>query len=224
MSGEKLYIIGDRGAGVILLKTNPLRVVEVSDDEITRYSKAIGEDGYAKVAASLWRLVSDIKSGQESGGGVDATRAIGVQSLVESGIQLTDVDFVFAARAGVAATRRQAIPQGARTEQGQGSPQSQQAQQGVAVPESQQAQQGLAMPESQQAHQGQDAPEAQQGLAVPESQQAQQGHDAPQALNAHQGQQGHQGVYPPLQNALKELFGDAGTDLKRAVLSDEPNK
>jgi hypothetical protein len=95
MSKERIYVIGDRGAGVLLVKTNPLRVVEISDAEIEKYSQTSGTDGYARVAASLWQLVSDLRADK---GTSNTTKAAGVESLVEAGVQLSEVDFVFATR------------------------------------------------------------------------------------------------------------------------------
>ena len=113
MDKERIYVVGDRGAGVLIIRTNPLRVAEISDDEINKYSDTTGSDGYAKVAASLWRFVTDYRAGKGDGhsGGVDLVKAHGVESLVEAGVQLTEVDFAFAAGFGTGAARAHATVQ-----------------------------------------------------------------------------------------------------------------
>jgi hypothetical protein len=94
MSKERMYVIGDRGIGVLLIRTNPLRVVEISDEEISKYSRASATDGYAKVAASLWHLVRELRpSSKKDDAG--AAKSGGIEALVTAGVQLTEVDFVF---------------------------------------------------------------------------------------------------------------------------------
>lgn len=96
MPEGRVYVVGDRGAGVLIVQTSPLRVVEISHEEIIKYSEAQKVDGYAKLAAALWRLMSDSKT--EGGSGkVDGS---GIESLVTANVTISEASFVFSGKVG----------------------------------------------------------------------------------------------------------------------------
>jgi hypothetical protein len=97
---ERVYVIGDRGVGIFLIKINPLRVTEISDAEVTRYGKEHNCDGYANVGAMFWRVFAKRDPGE--GAVTEANGKIsGVESLIESGVKLAEVDFIFGANLDV---------------------------------------------------------------------------------------------------------------------------
>ena len=92
---ERLYVIGDRGVGIHILKLKPLRVVQISDEEVLRYGKAVGGDGYAKIGALLWRVIADHNAAEGNGRPLDSDKIVGVESLIASGADISEVEFVF---------------------------------------------------------------------------------------------------------------------------------
>lgn len=60
MSKGQLYVIGHKGSGVLVVRTNPLRVVHISDEDIQAYSTKSSCDGYAKVLDSFSRISAGI--------------------------------------------------------------------------------------------------------------------------------------------------------------------
>ncbi|MEW9309948.1 hypothetical protein [Labrys neptuniae] len=92
---ERLYVIGDRGVGILIIKLKPLRVVQISDEEISRYGKSLGGDGYAKIGALLWRVIADHNAAEGQGRAIDSDKIAGIESLIETGADISDVEFVF---------------------------------------------------------------------------------------------------------------------------------
>ena len=103
---ERLYVIGDRGVGILIIKIKPLRVVQISDEEIIRYGKALGGDGYAKIGALLWHIIADHNAAESQGRPLDSDKIVGIESLIESGADISDVEFVF--KTNISATSLQA--------------------------------------------------------------------------------------------------------------------
>ena len=237
MDKERIYVVGDRGAGVLIIRTNPLRVAEISDDEINKYSDTTGSDGYAKVAASLWRFVTDYRAGKGDGhsGGVDLVKAHGVESLVEAGVQLTEVDFAFAAGFGTGAARahatvqatnqatNQATSNGPSRVRAQATSQPPPPVKGQATSEPPPPVKGQATSEPPPPVKGQATSEA-----PPPPVNAQATGDNP-ALATVQATiqatiEAHATIYTPIEAALRHLIGTDGDNLKIAVLSDIPSR
>ncbi|WP_448950478.1 hypothetical protein [Labrys neptuniae] len=104
MSDERIYVIGNRGSGVVLLRLNPLRVVVIEDAEIKRFSDATKTDGYAKLAAAFWRLTADLRDNKVDANKGDLSASVGIETVVSNGVKLTEVDFVYAAKLASAST------------------------------------------------------------------------------------------------------------------------
>ena len=249
MDKERIYVVGDRGAGVLIIRTNPLRVAEISDDEINKYSDTTGSDGYAKVAASLWRFVTDYRAGKGDGhsGGVDLVKAHGVESLVEAGVQLTEVDFAFAAGFGTGAARahatvqatnqatNQATSNGPSRVRAQATSQPPPPVKGQATSEPPPPVRGQATSEPPPPVKGQatsEPPPPVKGQATSEAPpppvNAQATGDNP-ALASVQATiqatiEAHATIYTPIEAALRHLIGTDGDNLMIAVLSDIPSR
>lgn len=90
MSQSPLYIIGNRGSGVLFVRMSPLRASMVSHQAILDFeTQHPGVDGYARVAAAASRMMSG------GGSGIDPIEARGIEKLIQSGATLSDATFSF---------------------------------------------------------------------------------------------------------------------------------
>ncbi len=94
MPQTNLYVVGVKGSGVLFVRTNPFRVVVVSDESIQAYNDANpGRDGYGRIAAAARKLIA--ASDSSSDVIVDDAMESVVESSVNSGMRMSDVDFAF---------------------------------------------------------------------------------------------------------------------------------
>lgn len=92
---DHIYILGDRGVGIFLIKMSPIRIVRIPDKEVRRYGKENKCDGYAAVAALCWRVIADHRAAHGVGTSLDPENIVGIASLAEAGASLSNLDFAF---------------------------------------------------------------------------------------------------------------------------------
>lgn len=109
----KLYVIGDRQFGVLFVKTEPLKLTNISKATIQAYATRKGlsyDDAFASIAAGAKAIVNKTQT-QPAAIDLDTTyEAIG--HLIGQGTVLSDVDFCFAAEIDDTdwSTKRGAVP------------------------------------------------------------------------------------------------------------------
>ncbi len=92
----KLYTIGHKESGVLFVKTDPLRAVSISIDEITAYARQVGkstDDIFAEVGAACKELVDSFGNAASGGAVPEEIAAFG--SLLASGSGSAGADFCF---------------------------------------------------------------------------------------------------------------------------------
>lgn len=93
MSVSKLYVIGKKGEGVILVRTSPLRAATISHDTILAYESVHpGVDGYAKIAAAAKSML--LAQDGQSETSLDQAQIQGIEALVAGGTIICESDFV----------------------------------------------------------------------------------------------------------------------------------
>jgi hypothetical protein len=96
MAEGRFYVIGDKGSGVLFVKTNPFRAALVTDQVIQAYDAAHpGVDGYARIAAAAWTMIAEQDLNPGTGG--NPITAEGIEDMVASGVTLCQADFALAA-------------------------------------------------------------------------------------------------------------------------------
>ena len=225
MSKERMYVIGDRGIGVLLIRTNPLRVVEISDEEISKYSRESATDGYAKVAASLWHLVRELRPSSKKDD-ANPAKSGGIEALVTAGVQLTEVDFVFSSSRELGVVHfhqaNEAPPQIHFHQAGEKPPQIHYHQANEVPPPVMAQQASEAPPPPIRAQQASEAPPPQVHFH--------QANDAPPEIHHHQANEApaqgysahieetitlHAKAFAPLEEALRKLVEADGDSLRR---------
>lgn len=94
MNNSQLYIIGKKGAGVLFVRTFPLRVAQVSHETILAYeADHPGVDGYAKVAASAKAMLIGQDGQPETN--LDQPQIQGIETLIAGGAVVSEADFTF---------------------------------------------------------------------------------------------------------------------------------
>ena len=94
MSNSQFYIIGKKGAGVLFVRTSPLRVASVSHEAIVEYEPSHpGVDGYARIAGAGKAMLVG-QDGQPDTS-LDEVQIKGVESIIASGAAISEADFVF---------------------------------------------------------------------------------------------------------------------------------
>lgn len=91
----KLYAIGQKQSGVLFIKTDPLRAVSISVDEIAAYANQVGKTSdeiFGEVGAACKELVDSFGNAASGGPVPEEISAFG--SLLTSG-NSSDVDFCF---------------------------------------------------------------------------------------------------------------------------------
>jgi hypothetical protein len=58
MADGKMFVVGARGSGVVMVKTDPFRVTFIKDADIKAYGKKTGKDGYGMVAAAAAKMTA----------------------------------------------------------------------------------------------------------------------------------------------------------------------
>ncbi len=92
MTSSKLYIIGKKGDGVIFLRTEPLRVAQVSHETIVDYEASHpGIDGYARIAAAAKGMLASQDGEAETS--LDQVQIQGVEALIAGGAVISEADF-----------------------------------------------------------------------------------------------------------------------------------
>ncbi|MBP2551517.1 hypothetical protein J2858_004459 [Neorhizobium galegae] len=92
MTSSKLYIIGKKGDGVIFLRTEPLRVAQVSHQTIVDYETSHpGVDGYARIAAAAKGMLASQDGQAETS--LDQVQIQGVEALIAGGAVISEADF-----------------------------------------------------------------------------------------------------------------------------------
>ncbi len=111
---KRLYVIGDKQTGVVLVTLDPLRAALVSLDEIKRFAQASGrtvDQVFGFVAEGAQRLiVRNVKPERLPN---DEAFVEGIRTLVESGATVTDADFCMIADLPIGAeweTKRNPYP------------------------------------------------------------------------------------------------------------------
>ena len=92
---DRIYVIGDKGVGIFLIKMNPTRIVRIPDAEVRRYGKANNCDGYAAVAGLCWRLIADHRAAEGVGAKVEKESVAAIASMAEAGAHLSNLMFSF---------------------------------------------------------------------------------------------------------------------------------
>ncbi|MEW9309440.1 hypothetical protein ACETRX_14685 [Labrys portucalensis] len=100
---DHIYIIGDRGVGVFLIKMSPIRIVRIPDKEVRRFGKEHNCDGYAAVAALCWRVIADHRAANGQGKPLEPENIVGIASLAEAGAELSNLEFSFGTNMSAAA-------------------------------------------------------------------------------------------------------------------------
>jgi len=94
MSNSQFYVVGKKGAGVLFVRTSPLRVASVSHDVIAAYEAAHpGVDGYARVAAAAKGML--VGQDGKSDTTLDQVQIQGIETLIAGGATVSDADFAF---------------------------------------------------------------------------------------------------------------------------------
>jgi len=92
MSNSQFYIVGKKGAGVLFIRTSPLRVASVSHDVIVQYEAAHpGIDGYARVAAAAKGMLVGQDGKPDTV--LDQVQIQGIETLIAGGAVVSDADF-----------------------------------------------------------------------------------------------------------------------------------
>ena len=91
----RMYVIGERGAGVLIVKTNPFRTVVITDAVVTAYGVAQNIDAYAKIGAAAWGMIADVGTNPAVIANDDGIAA--VEAMLSAGTQMSTADFVFTA-------------------------------------------------------------------------------------------------------------------------------
>lgn len=94
----KLYTIGHKKNGVLFVKTDPLRAVLISSDEMSDYAKQIGkspDEIFGEVGAACKELVDSF--GNAASGGAVPEEIAAFSSLLASDNSKTDAEFCFVA-------------------------------------------------------------------------------------------------------------------------------
>ncbi|CAM5776748.1 hypothetical protein LMIY3S_05689 [Labrys miyagiensis] len=92
---DHIYVIGDKGVGIFLIKINPIRIVRIPDKEVRRYGKENNCDGYAAVAALCWRVIGDHRAAHGEGAKLEPENISGIASLAQAGVGLSNLEFSF---------------------------------------------------------------------------------------------------------------------------------
>jgi hypothetical protein len=92
MADGKIFVVGARGSGVVMVKTEPFRVTFIKDADIKAWGKAKGKDGYGVVAASLAKMLA----GGE--GPLAKAKVDDLAGLVGEGSVLCSADFAFVSK------------------------------------------------------------------------------------------------------------------------------
>lgn len=94
MSNSQFYVIGKKGAGVLFVRTSPLRVASVSHDVISQYEAAHpGVDGYARVAAAAKGMLVGQDGKPDTT--LDQVQIQGIETMIAGGSAVSDADFAF---------------------------------------------------------------------------------------------------------------------------------
>jgi hypothetical protein len=93
MADGKLFVVGSRGSGVVMVKTEPFRVTFIKDSDIKAWSKKTGKDGYAMVAAAAAKMTS----GGE--GPLAKAKLDELAALMADGAVVSTADFAFVSKA-----------------------------------------------------------------------------------------------------------------------------
>jgi len=97
MAEGTFYVVGLKDLGVLFVKSNPFRAAIVTDAEIQKYSAAHpGIDGYARIAASASQVIADEQG--DWAAPIDGVNALGIESLVASGVKVSNADFALVAK------------------------------------------------------------------------------------------------------------------------------
>jgi inactivated superfamily I helicase len=110
---SKLYVLGDRGSGVLFIKTDPLRLTHLSKATIDAYAHQKGlsyDTAFAAIAAGAKAIVNKTQTQPDTADLDSSYEAIG--NLIGKGTVLSDVDFCFAAEIDDTdwSTHRGAVP------------------------------------------------------------------------------------------------------------------
>jgi hypothetical protein len=93
MADGKLFVVGARGSGVVMVKTEPFRVTFIKDADIKAWGKAKGKDGYGMVAAAAAKMAS----GGE--GPLAKAKLDELAALMGDGAVVSTADFAFVSKA-----------------------------------------------------------------------------------------------------------------------------
>jgi hypothetical protein len=92
MTTSKLYIIGKKGDGVIFLRTEPLRVAQVTHETIVAYETSNpGIDGYARIAAAAKGMLAGQDGEPDTS--LDQVQIQGIEALIAGGAVVSEADF-----------------------------------------------------------------------------------------------------------------------------------
>jgi hypothetical protein len=95
---SKMYIIGDRESGVLFIKTDPLKLTNLSKATIQNYASSKGisyDQAFAQLASAAKAIINKTETAQSIADVDTSYQAIG--QLIGKGAVLSDVDFCFVA-------------------------------------------------------------------------------------------------------------------------------
>lgn len=93
MATGRIYVIGERGSGVMFVKTNPFRATIVPDAEVAAYGAANGVDGYAAAGAAAWRMIANTDG--DAATVSDDASTLALQGMLAAGARVVTADFAF---------------------------------------------------------------------------------------------------------------------------------
>jgi hypothetical protein len=92
MADGKLFVVGARGSGVVMVKTEPFRVTFIKDADIKAWGKKNEKDGYGMVAAAAAKMTS----GGE--GTLAKAKLDDLAALIGAGAVISTADFAFVSK------------------------------------------------------------------------------------------------------------------------------
>jgi hypothetical protein len=93
-----MYVIGDLETGVLLVKSNPVKVVSIPNSAIAEYAESQGtssEDVFSRLAAASSRISKTSQANPRVPDNAELHRAVGMSVLM--GQTVSDADFCFVA-------------------------------------------------------------------------------------------------------------------------------
>lgn len=95
----KIYVIGDKDEGILLVMLDPLRVALVSRKQIEKYQVNHGIKTYGEalsyVAAAIHGLIRKTDGSGHEGTDLDPNSQLSIQYLLSTGKMITNAEFCF---------------------------------------------------------------------------------------------------------------------------------